>query len=338
MTSGPTCLIFLDILKRTVPGRRKIGVIGIEVMYMLRGLFTATLLLFIFALAAFAQTGGPMFVQDISWSPDGRYIAFSGIHDVDRKANTLKSDIYVVGSDGSDLRMIGSNGNKRFFTSWAKDRIAFSQDVPGTKDSNLYTVKQDGSDLRQITNGPGRNAMPSISKDGRHIVFASASEGGKYQIYIMNADGTGVKRLTTDDKIAYFNPQISPNGKSIVFYAEKGDQRDQIWTIRTDGSNATLLTGNIGHNVFPGWSPDGRRIIFSSSKREQKPDGTFVDGTYVYVMNADGSGIAKLGGIKSFFARFSPNGKKIAYIVGGFPSTSIYIANPDGSGALKVTQ
>jgi len=55
-------------------------------------------------------------------------------------------------------------------------------------------------------------------------------------------------------------------------------------------------------------------------------------------MNADGSALAKVGNIRSFFARFSPDGKKIAYIAGKFPETAIYIANVDGSGVMKVTK
>ena len=55
-------------------------------------------------------------------------------------------------------------------------------------------------------------------------------------------------------------------------------------------------------------------------------------------MNTDGSGLAKIGNINSFFARYSPNVKKIAYISGKFPETAIYIANADGSGAVKITK
>jgi Tol biopolymer transport system component len=55
-------------------------------------------------------------------------------------------------------------------------------------------------------------------------------------------------------------------------------------------------------------------------------------------MNADGSALTKVGTIKSFFARFSPDGKKIAYVSGKFPETAIYIANIDGSGVMKVTK
>jgi TolB protein len=144
-----------------------------------------------------------------------------------------------------------------------------------------------------------------------------------------------MKRLTTNDEVGYFNPQWSPNGRSILFYAEKGDRRDQIWTMDADGSNQILLTGGMGHNIFPGWSPDGKRIIFSSSQRDAASDGSYIDGSFLYIMRADGTGLAKLGEIKSYFARFSPDGKQIAYIAGRFPESSIFVARSDGARILS---
>lgn len=287
-------------------------------------------------LYADAQT--PMFHQDVSWSPDGKYLAFTGMHDFDRAANTFKADLYVIRTDGSDFRKISGNEKNEFYTSWAKGRIAFSAEVPGTKQSDIYTANPDGSDVRQVTKGLGSSTAPSMSRDGKRIAFVSSLHEGKYQVYTMNADGSDVTRLTSEPTAGSFNPQWSPDGKRIVYYTEIGNGKDQVWVMNSDGSNKTLLTANVGHNIFPGWSPDGKKIIFSSSKRDADSSGSYVDGSFLYTMNADGSALAKLGNIKSFFARFSPDGKKIAYVSGKFPDTAIYIANADGSGAMKVTK
>ena len=302
----------------------------------MKTLIFSALIIFASLIAVSAQT--TMFHQDVSWSPDGKYIAFTGTRDFDRATNTFKVDIYVIGADGSDLQRLTGDDANEYYTSWAKDRIAFSSEVRGSKLSNIFTVSPDGADMRQITKGPAHNGTPSISRDGKRIVFASTRDGDKYQLYTMNANGSSVRRLTNDQTIAYFNPQFSPDAKRIVYYTEKGDGKDQIWVMNSDGSNKTLLTANIGHNIFPGWSPDGKRIIFSSSKREADSSGSYIDGSFLYTMNADGSGLQKLGNVKSFFARFSPDGKKIAYIAGRFPETQIYVANADGSGAMKITK
>ena len=300
-----------------------------------------TIILFtclVFALVFTARAQVTMFHQDVSWSPDGKYIAFTGTRDFDRATNTFKVDIYVIGADGSDLQRLTGDDANEYYTSWAKDRIAFSSEVRGSKKSDIFTVSPDGADIRQVTKGPGLNGTPSISRDGKRIAFASTRGGDKYQLYTMNADGSHVTRLTNDQTVAYFNPQFSPDAKRIVYYAEKGDGKDQIWVMNSNGSNKTLLTANIGHNIFPGWSPDGKKIIFSSSKRDPDSAGSYIDGSFLYTMNADGSGLKKLGNIKSFFARFSPDGKKIAYISGRFPETQIYVANADGTGSVKITK
>ena len=299
-------------------------------------LFTSLAIILVGAFCSMAQMA--MFQQDVSWSPDGKYLAFTGMHDIDQKANTLKADLYVVRADGSDFRKISGDDKNEFYTSWAKGRIAFSAQDPATKMSDIYTANPDGSDIRQVTKGGGKNSTPSLSRDGKRIAFVSTRDGAKYQIYTVNADGSNLARLTSDTAVGYFNPQWSPNGKRIAYYAEKGDGKDQVWTMNADGSNKTLLTADVGHNIFPGWSPDGKKIIFSSSKRDANSSGSYVDGSFLYTMNADGSALAKLGNIKSFFARFSPDGKKIAYVSGRFPETAIYIANADGSGSTKITK
>ena len=304
---------------------------------MNRSIVIATII-FIFAASYLAQQKTAIFHQDVSWSPDGKYIAFCGMHDFDDKAHTFKADIYVMRADGSDLRMISDPDRNEFYTAWAKGRIAFGADAAESKGSDLYTANPDGTGLRQLTKNAKRNSTPAFSRDGKKIAFVSTRDSDKYQIYVMNADGSAIKRLTTDSNVGYFNPQWSPDGKRILFYAEKGDGKDQIWTMKSDGTDPKLLTANVGHNIFPGWSPDGKKIIFSSSKREQLAGGSFVDGSYLYVMNADGTALAKLGSIQSFFARYSPNGKRIAYVSGKFPSTVIYVANADGSDPVKITK
>ncbi len=122
---------------------------------------------------------------------------------------------------------------------------------------------------------------------------------------------------------------FSPDGKKILYYVDKGDRKDQIWVMNADGSGAIMLTGNIGHNFFPCWSADGKKIIFTSI-REGDQRG-------LYLMNADGTNVTRWGTSNGFMARFSPDGKRVAYVVGEFPKSGIYIANADGSNVKKLT-
>jgi TolB protein len=98
--------------------------------------------------------------------------------------------------------------------------------------------------------------------------------------------------------------------------------------MNADGSGKTLLTGNIGHNFYPTWSADGKRIAFSSNR-----DGT----QKLYSMKADGSDIKRMESIDSFYVRYSRDGKKIAFISGKFPHTNVMVANTDGSSPINIT-
>lgn len=283
-----------------------------------------------------AQDAEKIFHQSLAWSPDGKYLTFTGMRSAGTTPMTMKSDIYIVRADGSELKKITGDERNEFYSSWAKNRIVFGAGAAGTRESDIFIINQDGSNLTQLTKNAGRNATPVLSPDGKRIAFISNRDGEKMQIYVMNADGSGASRLTKDSAIAFYNPQFSPDGKRIVYYSEKGDKKDQIWVMNPDGSNQILLTNHIGHNIFPSFLPDGKKIVFASSNRETKSDGTVLEGNYLYTINSDGSNLTKIPGINSYFAQFSPDGKKIAYIAGKFPETAIYIANADGSGAMKV--
>ena len=300
-------------------------------------------LIYFFAIIIFsafsisAQESSAIFYQSLAWSPDGKYLTVTGMRDINQKDRTMKADIYTLRADGSDFKKITGDEKNEFYSSWAKNRIAFGAGTVGSKESDIFIINQDGSNLTQITKNAGRNATPDISPDGKRIAFISNRDGEKMQIYTMNTDGSNVKRLTKDSTVAFYNPSWSPDGKRIVYYSEKGDRKDQIWVMNADGSNQTLLTNNVGHNIFPAFSPDGKKIIFSSSNRDTNSDGSYVEGSFVYVMNLDGSNLTKIGNLNSFYARFSPDGKRIAYIAGKFPETAVYIANADGSNQTNLT-
>jgi Tol biopolymer transport system component len=287
--------------------------------------FTFTVLI-ICSFGVFAQSS--VFYQEANWAADGKSISFSLYRKAAPADKLLSYEIYVSGADGSNLQKIADNAT---WTSWSKDgkRLLFSRSSTDRKTSDIFSIKKDGSDLVQLTREGRRNSHPAYSPDGQKIAFTSTRDVDKNQIYLMNSDGTSVTRLTVDPAVGHFNPMWSPDGTKLVFYAEKGDQKDQVWTINIDGTNQTLLTHNLGHNTFPSFSPDGKLIVFNSKRDEQQG---------IYTMNSvDGSNLKPLGDLKSFYARYSPNGKKILFIVGGFPSNDLYIADAEGTHQLKIT-
>jgi TolB protein len=131
-------------------------------------------------------------------SPDGKRIAFR------RQLGHRKSAIFVVNADGShERRVTAPAGGVADKIDWSPDgfRILFSAPQfgqPGQPSSNVFTIRPDGSSLRQLTHSRGgkvNNGADSWSPDGKKIAFVS-NLSGTYQIYTMNADGTGRTQLT----------------------------------------------------------------------------------------------------------------------------------------------
>ena len=99
----------------------------------------------------------------------------------------------------------------------------------------------------------------------------------------MNEDGTGLTRLTVN-RVEDTSPAFSPDGSTIAFTSDRDGARDIFVMDANHGSNQANLTNNSDHDHNPSWSPDGAKITFDSHR----------EGFNLFVMNADGSGQARL--------------------------------------------
>jgi Tol biopolymer transport system component len=158
------------------------------------------------------------------------------------------------------------------------------------------------------------------------IVFSAGSHPHE-DIYVVNADGSGLVRLT-DDPGADFDPTWSPDGRGIAYRHESGggDDSAEIYVMNADGSQKRNLTRRPGQDHAPAWSPDGRRIAFASVRGGPIPS--------IWVMNTDGSNQKRVSRVDGEYPAWSPNGRKIAFERNTFGPTGwdIWVMNSDGSG------
>ncbi len=177
-----------------------------------------------------------------SWSPDGKWIAFTS----DRAGNW---EIYKMTPDGKTIVRLTENPAQDGWPWWTPDgkHILFSSNRNGQ--SEVFIMDADGSNLVQLTNLPDRsNLYPSVSPDGKKVVFssqiASVNEG---DIYIMNLDGTDLQRLT--NTVALNNiPSFCPDNQHIVYESDQ-DGNANIYIMNVDGTNQTRLTNDPGEDT-----------------------------------------------------------------------------------------
>jgi Tol biopolymer transport system component len=174
----------------------------------------------------------------------------------------------------------------------------------------------------------------AVVPDANGKIFFASNQDGNEEIYSMDQDGSGQKRLTFNTAFD-FDPAISLDASKVAFSSDRSGDLD-IWVMNSDTSGAPeLLTTNSGFDVEPSWSPDGTKIVFTSS----------VDGKQdIYVMNANGSGTpahltsdpAGLS-VNEQSPGFSPDGTKKAFqrVVGS--EQDIWVMNADGSGETPLT-
>ena len=228
-----------------------------------------------------------------SWSPDGGRIAFhSNRDDPDPNDDEHFWDIYVMNADGSDQTRLTDGSAWDSYPRWSPDgqRIAFQSYIDGNWE--IYAMNADGSGRTRLTDNPASDDGPSWSPTGQSIVFYSDRDGNG-EIYAMSADGSGLTRLT-DNPAADLYPSWSPNGRSIAFASGRDEPGyHNIYVMDTDGSGQTRLTDNVAWDWAPRWSPDGRTLAFVSDRDDPDPNAD-VRIWSIYVMNADGSGQARL--------------------------------------------
>ena len=206
-----------------------------------------------------------------SWSPDGKSIYYTSfVHGAPYlyKLNLTTRKIYRVS------RVRGTYTGARLSPN--SKRLAFSMSpYKGRTDADIYVSNPDGTKMKRLTKAWGIDATPSWSPDGKKIAFVS----DRYttpQIFMMNVDGSDQKRLTFRGNYNQ-EPRWSPNGKEILFTGRDERFQYDLFVIRflaqVDGTTKLhyrRLTQDEGKNFEATWSPDGRYILFVSTRTGER--------------------------------------------------------------------
>ena len=244
-------------------------------------------------------SGAVSFESD--WSPDGRLIAFdSDRKDIDGRKPV---QIYVMTADGGDVTQLTRGGGFHgtpgwspsgtsiaIVSDWGKNSLNGIWIIPAS-DPDGVTV-EDAQRVTDVPDGAEFDDEPQFTPDGTTIVFSrfKSFRNSKSAIFRVNADGTGLKRLTNYGLNAS-HPDVSPDGRWITF--DSGDtgtpgSKGDIYVMRLDGGKKTALTdtprvqedGPLTVAQNPVFSPNGRRILYTQFRE---------GGTDLTVMKVNGS-------------------------------------------------
>src|SRR5688572_28240339 len=263
-------------------------------------------------------------------SPDGNTIAFSarGIASGQwwRKGHSHidESELWLLRSfDGGagTYERVTARGAKELWPMWSGDgRNLFyvsDRSDAGNKNGaqNIWTITPGRSDARRVSNfTDGRVLWPSISYDGREVVFEHNfaiwkldTESGKANEVAITrrgaSAGPGVDRVRLSDQIAEL--QLSPDGKKVAFIV-----RGEVFAASAaDGGDAARVSNSTAEEYQLAWSPDSRRLVYASER-----DG--VPHLFLYDFTSNAETQLTRDTADDSTPRFSPDGKLLAFIRG----------------------
>ncbi len=271
-------------------------------------------------------------------APGGGRIAF-------RSNRDGNDEIYVMNADGSGQTNLTNHFAYDDYPSWLPDgrHIAFLSDRKyDFPRFGSYIMNTDGSGVSLLMSHSNHDEMESMtwSPDGKRIAFESSRDDSdsncmaasgecNTEIYVMNAGGSGLIRLT-DHPARDIDPTWSPDGRWIAFASNREAAFD-IYMVSVDGGEITRLTAN--SDIFqtsPAWSPDGALIaVEANTGRDQG----------IFLIRTDGGAGARLTKNPDFDIdpAWSPDGKRIAFASKREGNFEIYAINVDGSGLTRLT-
>jgi TolB protein len=260
-------------------------------------------------------------------------LTFSSDRDGERVGGSIADrsvkEIYIADYDGANQRRVTVSRGLNITPVWTPDArgIAYTSYRRGFPDivvSMIYqgTLETPGGDAA------ASNWLPAYSPDGTRICFTSSRDGNS-ELYVMNRDGTGVRRLTNNPAIDT-TPTWSPTGTQIAFTSDRSGS-PQVWVVGADGLNARQLTRE-SYCDRAAWSPPPFNEIAYSSRTGNAFDLKIMDlasGAVRQLTFGEGSNESP---------SYSPNGRHLAFTSTRSGRTQLYTVARDGRGLRQITR
>lgn len=228
------------------------------------------------------------FDTDVTVSPDGKTLLFASTR------HNEHPDIYLQRTDGLSVTQLTSDNADDAYPTFSPDgkQIAFCSTRGGSWD--IYLMDVDGRNVVQLTNSPSQDLHPSFSPDGRRLVYSSTgNRSGQWELWTLDVM-TGEKRMIGFGLFPVWSPQKGRDTIAFQRARQRGSRWFSLWTLNLVDGEARNVTEVAASSsaaiVSPAWSPDGKRLAFStivnpSFTKEGRPRGQ----QDIWVINADGS-------------------------------------------------
>ncbi len=211
--------------------------------------------------------------------------------------------------------------------------ILFESDRSGNWD--LFLMDPDGGNVRQLTRDTFADRQPSWHPDGDRILYES-SRNGKNELYILRLSTGAVEKAVGGPVPAgdMLFGRFHPSGRQIAFTLQESADVLHLYTCDTETRTLEKHTRGDFRHAFPGWSPDGRRLLFFA----RHETGNAVDEVYVRNLRTGRERRLTHGALHDFCPVWSPDGKRIAWVSAQMEiRPEIFIMNKNGRRKRRIT-
>ncbi|HYF01264.1 MAG TPA: hypothetical protein VEJ18_20240 [Planctomycetota bacterium] len=249
-------------------------------------------------------TDDPALDDHPAWSPDGRSILFSSTRQAAPGTGRAWNAVYVMAADGTGVQRLSPPDATDYSPAWAPwgDLLACASGSGRAGGTDIVVMRPDGGERQVVAKDGG---WPTFV--GRSVLFHSRRDG-EWGIWRVNADGSGLKRLSPKG-VACFTPRAASHAKPVAVVVVRGGRR-QIALLDPDKGLLTDLTSGDADHWNPSISGDGRFVVYHRSADTPKADvepGTTPELTALRMLRMDGA-----------FPSFSPDGRRVALVAHGF--------------------